>query len=147
MRTHKHNTTEQTHPHTHIPESLQLSWQVQLQQLCVFLHMCFTWKIKLQYITQVSRNKGKSKRPLLQFTVLFFHLRATVWRMCTYLSMVPNSHLGSLLKGITIWWNRANLVAISAEMSGSESCSVRIRVFWRTRDNHRRLQTYNTFQI
>lgn len=50
--------------------------------------------------------------------------------MCTHLSMVPNSHFGSLLKGITMRWKRANLTAISDEMDGSESCSVCMRVFW-----------------
>lgn len=54
------------------------------------------------------------------------------WR--PYLLMVPNSHLGSLLKGIVISWKRANFMAISAEMDGSESCSVRMRVFWENRD-------------
>lgn len=52
------------------------------------------------------------------------------------MSMVPNNHLGSLLNGITISWKRANLVAISAEMAGSESCSVRMRVFWENKDTH-----------
>lgn len=33
--------------------------------------------------------------------------------------MVPNSHLGSLLKGILIPWNLAIFSAISAEMHGS----------------------------
>lgn len=49
---------------------------------------------------------------------------------CAYLSMVPNSHSDSLLNGMSMLWKWAKLVAISTEMMGSESCSVRRRVLW-----------------
>lgn len=42
----------------------------------------------------------------------------------TYLSIVPNSHLGSLLKGILIAWNLAIFSATSAEMLGSLNSQV-----------------------
>lgn len=60
-------------------------------------------------------------------------LKQKTEQRCPYLSMVPNSHLGSLLKGMSMSWKRANLVAISAEMSGCESWSVRMRVFWESK--------------
>lgn len=53
---------------------------------------------------------------------------------CPYLSMVPNSHLGSLLNGMLISWKFANLVAISVDMAESESWFVRMRVFWENRE-------------
>lgn len=49
---------------------------------------------------------------------------------CPHHSMVPNSHLGSLLKGITMPWNRDIFTAISLEMSGSHRSSVRRRRLW-----------------
>lgn len=84
-----------------------------------------TWSMYLQWAKTCNRfiyngpnsnhaNRGNSRHP--------------------YLSMVPNSHLGSLLKGIRISWKRANLVAISAEIVGLESCSVCIRIFWEIRN-------------
>lgn len=42
----------------------------------------------------------------------------------THFSMVPNSHFGSLLKGILIPWNLAIFCATSAEMLGSLSSQV-----------------------
>lgn len=42
----------------------------------------------------------------------------------TYFSIVPKSHLGSLLNGIFMPWNLAIFSAISAEMSGKLSSSV-----------------------
>lgn len=54
----------------------------------------------------------------------------------THLSMVPNIHLGSLLKGITMPWKRAIFTAISAEMLGSGRSSVTRRRLcrWRHRE-------------
>lgn len=49
---------------------------------------------------------------------------------CAHLSMVPNSQSDSLLKGISMLWKWAKLVAISTEMIGSDSCSVRRRRLW-----------------
>lgn len=118
-----------THMQTDLPEALQLSWQVQLHQFRIFLHMCFTWKVERQYIAHVSTSDWKNQESITSNWPGCLFNSETEWLKCTHLSMVPNSHLGSLLKGITIWWNRANLVAISAEMSGSDSCSVHIRVF------------------
>lgn len=54
----------------------------------------------------------------------------TVVSGCAHLSMVPNSHCGSLFRGMSMLWKWANLVAISAEMTGSESCSVRRWLLW-----------------
>lgn len=50
----------------------------------------------------------------------------SVWQLdgMTHLSMVPNSHLGSLLKGIRMAWNLAIFSATSAEMLGSLSSQV-----------------------
>lgn len=53
----------------------------------------------------------------------------------THLSMVPNIHLGSLLKGITMPWKRAIFTAISPEMlaSGRSSVTRRRLCGWRQR--------------
>lgn len=51
----------------------------------------------------------------------------------THLSMVPNIHLGSLLKGMTMPWKRAIFTAISAEMLGCGRSSVSSRRLCRWR--------------
>ena len=51
-----------------------------------------------------------------------------------YFSIVPKSHLGSLLKGIRMAWNAAIFWATSAEMEGSPSSqvsSLRLCCSWR----------------
>lgn len=87
-----------------------------------------TWFMYLKFWKTDSTFVYKKKKVLTEVRVI---------SRCTYLSMVPNNHLGSLLKGITISWKRANLMAISAEMAGSETCSVRKRVFWGKRDTQK----------
>lgn len=112
------------------PEAFQLSRQVQLHQLLVLLHMCFTYKTELHHLIHVSKTNNKKT---VWITILKKQTVSSTERLiqrCTYLSMVPNSHLGSLLKGMSMLWKRATLVAISAEISGCESWSVRMRVFW-----------------
>lgn len=53
------------------------------------------------------------------------------WIESTHFSMVPKSHLGSLLKGILIRWNLAIFSATSAEMLGSLNSSVSsLRLWW-----------------